>query len=126
MNNVSGFLASGVSSGIKRKGKKDLALIYSEIPAKVSAVFTENIVKAAPIVIGIDRIKNGLCQAIIVNSGNANACTGEKGIKNAEDICSFLGRNLKIDKSLIIPSSTGIMGAQLPVQKMSMAISNFY
>jgi len=122
MNNVSGFLASGVSSGIKKKNKMDLALIYSERPAKVSAFFTENIVKAAPIVIGIDRIKNGLCQAIIVNSGNANACTGEKGIRNAEDICSFLARNLKIDKSLVIPSSTGVIGTQLPVQIIKKAI----
>ncbi len=100
----------------------DLALIYSERPAKVSAFFTENIVKAAPIVIGIDRIKNGLCQAIIVNSGNANACTGEKGIRNAEDICSFLARSLKIDKSLVIPSSTGVIGTQLPVQIIKKAI----
>ena len=77
------FLPPGFHPVSIKKNKMDLALIYSERPAKVSAVFTENIVKAAPIVIGIDRIKNGLCQAIIVNSGNANVCTGEKGIKNA-------------------------------------------
>ncbi|KAF0119632.1 MAG: glutamate N-acetyltransferase / amino-acid N-acetyltransferase [bacterium] len=73
---VPGFLASGISAGIKRNKVKDLALIYSETPAATAAVFTQNKVKAAPILVSIEKAKKHLCQAIVVNSGNANACTG--------------------------------------------------
>ena len=76
---VSGFLFSGISAGIKKDGKRDLGLIYSEVPAQVAGLFTTNAVKAAPVKLDMERMKKGLCQAIVVNSGNANACTGVKG-----------------------------------------------
>ena len=70
---VNGFLFSGISAGIKKDGRKDLGLIYSQVPAQVAGVFTTNAVKAAPVRIGIERIKKGLAQAVIINSGNANS-----------------------------------------------------
>jgi glutamate N-acetyltransferase/amino-acid N-acetyltransferase len=70
-----GFQASGVASGIKKNGKKDLGLIFSRAPARVAAVFTKNRVKAAPVLLDKERIKRGVCRAIVVNSGNANCCT---------------------------------------------------
>ena len=78
---VPGFLFSGISAGIKKDGKRDLGLIYSEIPAQVAGLFTTNAVKAAPVLLDMKRVKGGLCQAVIVNSGNANACTGSQGLK---------------------------------------------
>lgn len=80
-----GFVASGVFAGIKRS-KKDLALIYSERLANISAVFTTNRVKAAPVILDMERAKKGKAQAIVINSGNANACTGEKGIEDAKSM----------------------------------------
>jgi len=77
-----GFLASGIFAGIK-KSKKDIALIYSEKVANAAAVFTTNKVKAAPVLLDMKRIEKGIAQAIIINSGNANACTGEKGFEDA-------------------------------------------
>ena len=68
MIKIPGFLGSAVSSGVKKKGKKDLALIYSEVPAKVAGVFTTNIVKAPPVLLGTERVKTGMCQAVLVNS----------------------------------------------------------
>ena len=81
---VSGFLFSGISAGIKKDGKRDLGLIYSEVPAQVAGLFTTNAVKAAPVQLDMKRIKRGLCQAIVVNSGNANACTGSQGLRDAK------------------------------------------
>ena len=78
---INGFKSAGIACGIKKDGKKDLALIYSELPAVVAGVFTKNKIKAAPVLIDMQRIKKGLCQAIIINSGNANACTGKKAWK---------------------------------------------
>lgn len=124
MISVAGFLASGIHSGIKKKNKKDLALIFSEVPAKAAAVFTTNIVKAAPVILGIERIKKGVCQALIVNSGIANAFTGSRGYENAVLTTKYLSNDLGIDEKLIIPSSTGVIGGPLPVSKIKKAIPN--
>ncbi|MGD2186888.1 MAG: bifunctional ornithine acetyltransferase/N-acetylglutamate synthase, partial [Desulfobacterales bacterium] len=78
-----GFKFAGVVSGLKKNGKKDLGLIYSEVPANVAGVFTRNEVKAAPVILDMQRIGSGTCQAVIANSGNANCCTGEKGMQDA-------------------------------------------
>ena len=83
---VSGFLFSGISAGIKKDGRRDLGLIYSETPAQVAGLFTANAVKAAPVQLDIRRIRGGFCQAVVVNSGNANACTGTAGLRNAEAV----------------------------------------
>jgi len=114
---VSGFQFSGISAGIKKNGKKDLGLIYSEIPARVAGIFTTNAVKAAPVQVGMERIKKGVGQAIIINSGNANACTGSQGLKDARKISSIVARGLGIDEKLVFPSSTGVIGVPLPLRK---------
>src|SRR4030042_4689782 len=102
---VNGFLFSGISAGIKKDGKRDLGLVYSEAPAQVAGLFTTNAVKAAPVQLDMERIKRGLCQAIIVNSGNANACTGSKGLRDANSVSSFVAKQLEIDERLGFPSS---------------------
>jgi len=110
---VKGFKASGIYSGIKRSKKKDLALMYSEKPARVSGVFTTNVVKAAPVIIGQKKVKSGYCQAVIINSGIANVCTGKQGITDANEITKSLAKSLRIKDLLIIPSSTGLIGSFL-------------
>jgi len=115
---VQGFLFSGISAGIKKDGKKDLGLIYSEVPAQVAGLFTTNKVKAAPVQLDMERIKKGLCQAVIVNSGNANACTGSQGLRDAKRISSLVAKQLKIDERLVFPSSTGVIGSPLPMKKI--------
>ena len=80
---VHGFKASGIHAGIKKTKDKDLGLIVSEIPAAVAGVFTRNQIKAAPVLLDMERITSGKCQAIIVNSGNANCCTGGRGMQHA-------------------------------------------
>ena len=114
---VPGFQFGGISAGIKKNGKKDLALIYSEVPAQVAGIFTANAVKAAPVQIGMKRIKKGVGQAVIINSGNANACTGSQGLKDAQKISSWVARGLGIDEKLVYPSSTGVIGLPLPLRK---------
>ena len=122
MIKIPGFLGSAVSSGVKKKGKKDLALIYSEVPAKAAGVFTTNIVKAPPVILGMDRIKSGYCQAVVVNSGVANAFTGELGLKDSIVSSKDAADQLGIAEGLVIPSSTGVIGGRLPLDKMKKAM----
>ena len=119
---VSGFLFSGISAGIKKDGKRDLGLIYSEVPAQVAGLFTTNVVKAAPVQLDMERMKRGLCQAILVNSGNANACTGSRGLGDAKRVSSFVAKQLGINERLIFPSSTGVIGSPLPIKKIEKGI----
>jgi glutamate N-acetyltransferase/amino-acid N-acetyltransferase len=115
---VKGFKFAARSSAIKKSGKPDLALIFSEVPARCAGVFTTNQVKAAPLVISAPRVKNGRCQAVLINSGNANACTGESGLRNALRSAEVTGRVLGIMEDLVVVSSTGIIGEQLPMEKL--------
>lgn len=115
---VPGFQFAGISAGIKKDGKKDLALIYSEVPAQAAGIFTANAVKAAPVRIGMERIKRGVGQAVVINSGNANACTGSQGLKDARKISSLVAGGLGIDEDLVFPSSTGVIGVPLPLRKI--------
>ena len=119
---VPGFLFSGISAGIKKDGKRDLGLIYSEIPAQVAGLFTTNAVKAAPVQLDRERIKRGLCQAIVVNSGNANACTGIQGLRDAKRVSSLVAKRLETDERLVFPSSTGVIGSRLPMKKIEKGI----
>ncbi|KHO61822.1 MULTISPECIES: bifunctional glutamate N-acetyltransferase/amino-acid acetyltransferase ArgJ [Thermoanaerobacter] len=112
-----GFLASGIFAGIK-KSKKDIALIYSEKVANAAAVFTTNKVKAAPVLLDMKRIEKGTAQAIIINSGNANACTGEKGFGDAVNMAKKVSQLLKIDEENVLVCSTGVIGAPLPMEKV--------
>ncbi len=115
---VSGFLFSGISAGIKRDGKRDLGLIYSEAPAQVAGLFTTNAIKAAPVQLNMERMKRGLCQAVVVNSGNANACTGSQGLRDAKRVSSLIAKQLGINENLVFPSSTGVIGSPLPMKKI--------
>jgi glutamate N-acetyltransferase / amino-acid N-acetyltransferase len=117
-----GFEAAGIAAGLKKKNKKDLGLIFSKVPANVAGMFTRNRVKAAPVILDIERIKSGVCQAIIVNSGNANCCTGEQGIRDAETMASLSASELGISKDLVLVASTGVIGEPLPIKKIKTAI----
>lgn len=119
---VNGFLFSGISAGIKKDGKRDLGLIYSEVPAQVAGVFTTNAVKAAPVLLGMERMQRGLCQALVVNSGNANACTGDKGVRDARRVSLLAAKRLGIGEQLVFLSSTGVIGVPLPMNKIEVGI----
>src|SRR6266850_2604341 len=126
-----GFLAAGVFCDIKRLGtgkgsqkgnKRDLALIVSEVPATVAAMFTTNQVCAAPVKVCVERVKRGRAQAIVVNSGNANACTGKQGMKDAIEMAGFTERALNLPKSLVLVGSTGRIGVTLPMDNIRAGI----
>jgi glutamate N-acetyltransferase / amino-acid N-acetyltransferase len=113
---VKGFLTSAVEAGIRYKNRLDLGLIYSEKPAVTAGVFTTNRVKAAPVVIDIERLKQGHAQAILVNSGCANACTGKDGAIAALRTSELLSEELGIPDEMVQLSSTGVIGEQLNVK----------
>jgi len=113
-----GFLANGLAAGIKRSGKPDLGLIVSEIPAVTAGVFTKNSIKAAPLVVSMKHIKKGIGRAVLVNSGNANCYTGEFGFKYAQGSTELIANLLKIKSDDVIVTSTGIIGKQLPFNKI--------
>jgi glutamate N-acetyltransferase/amino-acid N-acetyltransferase len=115
---VSGFLANGIHAGIKENGIKDLALIFSVVPAAASAVFTKNCFKAAPVLLDMERIKSGVAQAILANSGNANAATGEDGYADAMDMSRCASDKLNIADDLVLVASTGIIGYRPPVKNI--------
>ncbi len=114
-----GFLANGVASGIKRSGKPDLGLIVSEVPALAAGVFTVNSIKAAPLLVSMKHIKKGIGRAVLVNSGNANCYTGAEGLKKAQDSTKLIGDLLKLKAADVIVTSTGIIGKQLPYEKIT-------
>jgi glutamate N-acetyltransferase / amino-acid N-acetyltransferase len=113
-----GFTASGVHCGI-RKAKKDVALIVSEVPATVAAVFTLNKTIAAPIVVNKMLMKkSNKCKVVIANSGNANACTGERGYEDAWAMVNMAADSLKVPVEQVLVASTGIIGQYLPIEKV--------
>lgn len=115
---VPGYRFAGVVCGLKASGKRDVALIVSERPAVAVGAFTTNRVKAAPVVVGQARVARGRVQAILVNSGNANAYTGRPGLATARAMTRLVGERLAIDEQLVVPSSTGRIGVQLPQAKL--------
>lgn len=123
MSAVQGIKSAGIHAGLK-KIKKDFAIIYSEVKAAAAGVFTKNAVKAAPVLITKEHIKvsNGFCRAIVVNSGNANACTGELGLENAKEMAKITANELNIDSREVLVSSTGVIGVQLPMDVVSKGI----
>jgi glutamate N-acetyltransferase/amino-acid N-acetyltransferase len=117
-----GFKAAGTHCGIKKAGK-DLALILSESPATVAAVFTTNRTVAEPLVVDKFQLKKThLCSTVVVNSGNANACTGSRGIKDAWTTIDVAARTLKLPPSHVLVSSTGVIGKPLPIAKLKTGI----
>ena len=118
ITDVKGFKATGMTAGLKKSGRKDLALIYSEEKAVAAAVFTQNLVKAAPILLNMKNIKSENIQAIIINSGNANACTGEEGYQNAVKMTEIVSKELDLLPNEVLIESTGIIGVQLDMDKI--------
>jgi len=111
-----GFLASGVHVGIrKNKEKKDLALIWSEVPCVAAAVYTTNRVKGQTLIVTQEHLADGRAQAIIVNSGNANTCTGEEGLKAARRMAELVSQYLPVKTEDVVVASTGVIGQQLDV-----------
>ena len=115
---VPGFRFGGVACGIKKSGAPDCAVLIAEQPAAAAAVFTRNRFCAAPVVVGRERVRRGRLQALVVNSGNANACTGSQGVADAERACADVAAALSIAPSLVAPASTGIIGVPLPMDRM--------
>ncbi len=118
-----GFLAAGVRCGIKKSGKPDLALLVCPAGAKTAAVFTTNKIVSAAVIISKKHIKSPSISAVVVNSGNANTCTGQKGIKNAITMCSETAKQIEVDPHNVLVASTGIIGEQLPIKKITAGIS---
>ncbi|MGW8313591.1 MAG: bifunctional glutamate N-acetyltransferase/amino-acid acetyltransferase ArgJ [Desulfuromonadales bacterium] len=110
-----GFRAAACSAGIKKSGKLDLALICADNPVDCAGLFTTNKVVAAPVKLTESRVRQGLCQAILVNSGNANACTGTPGLQNAKRCGELVAEHLDIAPELVAVSSTGVIGVPLPM-----------
>ena len=117
-----GFKAAGVAAGLKKNGEKDLGLIFSEVPANAAGVFTKNMVQAAPVLLDKERIKSGACRAIIVNSGNANCCTGDQGMVDANAMTNFVASGLKISEAHVLVASTGVIGESLDIEKIKAAV----
>ncbi|MBP3370359.1 MAG: bifunctional ornithine acetyltransferase/N-acetylglutamate synthase [Clostridia bacterium] len=119
-----GFLANGVHCGIrKNRTKRDLALIFSEVPANAAAVYTKNLVKGAPLTVTKNNISNGVAQAVICNSGNANTCNAN-GLEIAEQMCAILADKISIDKKDVIVASTGVIGQPLDIEPIAKGIDS--
>lgn len=119
-----GFKAAGIFAGIRKK-KKDMALVFSEVPCKVAGTFTTNIVKAAPVKWDMEVVsKSPFAQAIVVNSGVANACTGAVGMEYCKDMAITTALSLGIPKESVLVASTGLIGKQLPMDKINAGIQN--
>ncbi len=119
---MQGFAFAGIHAGIKKNGLKDLGLILCDAPAAAAAVFTKNKVKAAPVILGHQMIQRGACQAVLVNSGNANCFTGEQGIRDAKRSAGIVAKTFGISEDLVMVSSTGVIGAPLPMDKLESGI----
>ena len=119
---IKGFKFAAVEAAVKKPGRLDLGVIFSEVPANVAGVFTTNKVKAAPVILGMERIKDGFCQAIVVNSGNANACTGSQGLEDARETSRLVAEGLGIPDEMVQVSSTGVIGQPLPMGRLRAAI----
>jgi len=117
-----GFTAGAATAGLKPSGATDLALVASDRPAALAGVFTTNIVKAAPVLLCRERVASGQGQAVIINSGNANACTGEGGLSAAERMAGAAATRLGIAADQVLVLSTGVIGVPLPVERVEAAL----
>lgn len=118
-----GFLFSAVEAAIKKPGRKDLALIFSEREAVISGMFTKNSIKAAPVKLDMKLIKSGKGQAIIVNSGNANACTGKQGMNDAVEMAEMTAKTLGVKTDRVYVCSTGVIGTPMPMERIRSKIA---
>jgi glutamate N-acetyltransferase / amino-acid N-acetyltransferase len=113
-----GFRFAGIAAGIKTTQRPDLGLIVADDDCPVAAVFTKNRVRAAPVELSSELVKSGFARAIIVNSGNANACTGEKGKFDAAAMGEYAARAIGCDKKRVLVASTGVIGRPLPIERI--------
>jgi len=121
-----GFKAGGIHSGIK-KAKRDLSLIFSEVPAKAAGVFTTSKVQAAPVLVCKQQLKRSTSfRAVVVNSGNANACTGERGLNDAWTMVESVAREAGVGANEVFVSSTGVIGQYLPMDKLIPGIPQLF
>jgi glutamate N-acetyltransferase/amino-acid N-acetyltransferase len=119
---VPGFRFAALAAGIKKNGKPDLSLIVADEAVPTAAVFTRNLVRAAPVEVASARAKKGRARAVLVNAGNANACTGAQGLRAAKATTSALAKLLGCSAEAVLPASTGVIGAHLPVEKITAAL----
>ncbi len=118
-----GFLANGLNAGIKNNVKKDMAIVYSEKPCRAAATFTTNVVKAAPVKYDYELVHNSdFIQAVVVNSGVANACTGKQGMDYCKEMSDAAGNVLGIPSEAVLVASTGVIGKQLPMDIITAGI----
>lgn len=118
-----GFLAAGVSAGIKKAGRLDVAMIAGDAPMPAAAVFTQSAVAAAPVVLARSAVAGGLIRAVVVNAGNANACTGPRGMDDAKAMASAAAERLGCRPSEVVVASTGVIGVPLPVDRVLAGIA---
>ncbi len=117
-----GFRASGVSAGIKKGRALDLALLVSDVVATCAGCVTRNRIKAAPLIVTQARLRSGRGQTVLINSGNANACTGRQGIRDARQAAQWVADSLGISSDLVLLASTGVIGEPLPMEKVQRAV----
>lgn len=122
ITSVQGFLASGIHAGIKKDGRPDLALITSQVVATAAGCLTRNRFKAAPLLVTREHLKTHRGRAIIVNSGNANACTGKQGYQNARKMALWVAEGLRLPMRQVFVASTGVISEPLPMGKIQKAI----
>ncbi len=122
---VPGFRASGTSAGIKKKGRPDMALIVSDVPATVAGLYTTNVVKAAPVLLDMERTASDRqVRAVVINSGNANACTGEQGMRDAAEMVTLTEKALGLNAGEALVASTGVIGVPLPMERIRAGIQD--
>lgn len=120
-----GFSAGAVHAGIKKDGKSlDICIVRSERPATAAGTFTRNKVRAAPVRLSEERLRGGRCQAIVINAGNANACTGERGMANAVRMTELTAMKVGVEVGDVIVASTGVIGVHLPMEKVESGIGS--
>ncbi|MCB2149665.1 MAG: bifunctional glutamate N-acetyltransferase/amino-acid acetyltransferase ArgJ [Deltaproteobacteria bacterium] len=117
-----GFTACGMAAGIKKNGNRDLGLLVSDRTARVAAVFTKNLVQAAPVQLDRERIKSGAARAVIVNAGNANCANGRQGRVAARAMSAAVARALSVPEDHVLVASTGVIGAPFPIEKVESAV----
>lgn len=118
-----GFEAAGVEAGIKYQGRKDMALVYSEKPCRAAGVFTSNVVKAAPVIWDKEVVaQSPYVQAVVINAGIANACTGTRGYECCDKVARAAADCLQIPQDSVLVASTGVIGMQLPLDKLEAGV----
>lgn len=124
IENVKGYYSNGINCGIKKSEKLDLGVVFSTIPAKTFAMYTNNKIQGAPLKVCQKHLRDNKAQLLVVNSIIANACTGEQGIKNSKEICNKAALSFGLKQNDIIPMSTGVIGEHVPTNKIIKGIAD--